>query len=328
MKKFKSLFTGKMLILVLLVFCVIAVATSFGYKSSSTGTNTQTVKEVQKESTPNDVVENVSKLVLSVRGMSCSGCIATIKGAVSDIKGIEETLVDVGNGRVEIYYDNKRLIDVNRIAQAITDSGYPANVQKIFSPEEIKKGNALAAAKAQYYIVSVGGYEIARADFDTELEVGKKRYSKIYGDNLFKNAQGQSLLDNLKTQIISKLINEGIFMQEINRTGFKVDSKTLEIEMNTFLEEHGKNFEKFKDTLTEVGYDPNYFRKKFETKVLIKRYLNERILADASNELEKQSQFNAWFSNAKTLAEVVYYDKNLERLVQKLSASSGCGGRS
>jgi copper chaperone CopZ len=312
----------------LLVFCVIAVAVSFGYKSSSTWTNTQTVKEVQKESTPNDVVENVSKLVLNVRGMSCSGCVATIKGAVSDFKGIEETLVDVGNGKVEIYYDNKRITDVKPIAQAITDSGYPANVQKIFSSEEMRKENALAAAKAQYYIASVGGYEIARADFDTELEVAKKRYSKIYGDNLFKNAQGESLLDNLKTQIISRLINEGIFMQEINRSGFRVDPKTLEIEMNAFLKEHGENFEKFKNTLKEVGYDPNYFSKKFETKVLMKRYLNEKILADASNDLEKQSLFNAWFSNAKTLAEVVYYDKNLERLVQQLTASKSCGGGS
>jgi len=66
MKKFKSLFTGKILILVLLVFCVIAVAASFGYKSSTTGIKNQLVKEVQKESTPNDVVENVSKLVLRI----------------------------------------------------------------------------------------------------------------------------------------------------------------------------------------------------------------------------------------------------------------------
>jgi len=328
MKKFKSLFTGKILILVLLVFCVIAVAASFGYKSSTTGIKTQLATEVKKESTPNDVVEKISKVVLNVRDMSCSGCIATIKGAVSDIKGIKETLVDIGNGKVEIYYDNKMLTDVSRIAQAITASGYPANVQKVFSPEEIRKENALAAAKAQYYIISVGGYEIARSDFDTELEVGKKRYSKIYGDNLFKNAQGESLLDNLKAQIISRLINEGIFMQEINRTGFRVDPKTVEIEMNAFLKEHSKDFETFKNSLMEAGYDPNYFRKKFETKVLIKRYLNEKILADASNDFEKQSQFNAWFSNAKTLAEVVYYDKNLERLVAKLSASSGCGGRS
>jgi hypothetical protein len=94
------------------------------------------------------------------------------------------------------------------------------------------------------------------------------------------------------------------------------------------LRNHGKTFEEFNSSLIEAGYDPNYFRKKFETKVQINRYLNERILANASNDFERQSLFKAWYSNAKSLAEVVYYDKRLERLVQSLSASRSCGGSS
>jgi len=322
------MFTGKVLVLILLLFSAITVAVSFGYKSSKTGIKPRPVAEVNESPTAGDLDEDLSKLVLSVRNMSCSGCIATIKGAVTDIQGIKETLVDISNGKVEIYYDHKRLTETRRVAEAITASGYPANVRGVFSPEEIRKERSIAAAKAQFYIASVGGFEIARTDFNAELEIGKRRYSKIYGDNLFKTAQGEALIENLKGQIVSRLINEGLFMQEISKTGFRVDPGTLENELNVLLKDHGKNLEEFKISLKEIGYDPNYFTKKFEIKVLIKSYLNERILKDASNDFEKQSLFKAWFSNAKSLADVVYYDKSLERLVQNLSASSSCGGSS
>ena len=326
MKNLKSLFTGKILIFAFLLFCVIAAAVSFAYKSSTTVIQPQIVTQDQKTPAPGEADQDLSKMVLSVQGMSCSGCIATIKGAVSDIKGIRDTLVDVGSGKVEIYYDNKGLKDLSRVAEAITASGYPAGIRKILSPEEIRKETALAEAKAQYYIASVGGYEIARTDFDTELAIAKKKYSRIYGNALFESPRGEALLNNLRTQVVSSLINEGVFMQEISKTRFKVDPVALENELNVFLRNQGKTFEEFNSSLIEAGYDPNYFRKKFETKVQINRYLNERILADASNEFERQSLFNAWFSNAKSLAEVVYYDKRLERLVQSLSASRSCGG--
>ena len=35
----------------------------------------------------------------------------------------EVITVDVGSGKVEIYYDNKRLKDLSRVAEAITASG-------------------------------------------------------------------------------------------------------------------------------------------------------------------------------------------------------------
>lgn len=325
MKNLKSLVKSKTLIFGILLFSVITVVVSFAYKSSTTVTQPQLVTKIQETSTPSEFDKDLSKVVLSVNGMSCSGCIATIKAAVSDIKGVKETLVDIGSGTVEIYYDNKRLTNVSPIAEAISSSGYPATVRRVVSPEEIRKERTLAAARSQYYIASVGGYEIARNDFETELEIAKKKYAKTYGDNLFEGAQGEALLSNLIPQIVSRLINEGIFMQEISKTGFKVDSKILENELNDFLKNHGKNFEEFKASLMEAGYDPSYFKKKFETKVLINRYLNEKILADASNEFDRQSLFNAWFSNARTLAEVIYYDKGLERLVQSLASSSSCG---
>ena len=83
---------------------------------------------------------------------------------------------------------------------------------------------------------------------------------------------------------------------------------------------------KFSSELKENGYEMDYFRKKFETRVLINKYLEEKILPGVTNEYEKQRRYSFWFNNARLLAKVVYYDKDLERLVRKSSSGGGCSG--
>jgi copper chaperone CopZ len=63
--------------------------------------------------------ENASKAVLDVQGMSCSGCVYTIKSSLAGIEGISDVLVDVSGGQVEVFYDGEKLQDVVRIASAI-----------------------------------------------------------------------------------------------------------------------------------------------------------------------------------------------------------------
>jgi len=213
---------------------------------------------------------------------------------------------------------------VSQVAQAITASGYPAKVLSVVSPERLKEERDLAEAKSQYYIASVGGWDVARTDFNSELKVAKRRFLTTYGENLFETAQGKVLIDKLKVQIISRLIDEGILMQEIIKSGFNVDAETIERELNALLQKHGKNLDEFKKSLDEIGYDFNYFKKKFETKILINTYLNDRILADASNQFERQNLFTAWFNNSKGLAEIVYYDKDLQGLLQAKNTSGSC----
>lgn len=327
MESLRSIVSKKMVTFVIFVFLGITVAVAFGYRASKNDINPPGVTEITKtgiteESSAED--SDLSKLVLSVKNMSCSGCISTIKGSLSDIRGITDILVDISSGKTEVYFDKKTLKDVSQVAQAITASGYPAKVLRVISPEMLKEERDLATSKSQYYIASVGGWDVARADFNSELKVAKRRFLTTYGENLFETAQGKVLIDKLKVQIISRLIDEGILMQEIIKADFKVDAETVERELNAVLQEHGKNLDEFKKSLDEIGYDFNYFKKKFETKVLINTYLNERILADASNQFERQTRFTAWFNNSKGLAEVVYYDKDLQVLAQTQNTSGGC----
>jgi len=68
-----------------------------------------------------------------------------------------------------------------------------------------------------------------------------------------------------------------------------------------------------------------YFYKKFENRLTIDQYLNDTVLSGLSNDLDKRRQYSDWFNNARLLAKVVYYDKNIESSVKNRSAGGGCG---
>ncbi len=267
---------------------------------------------------------NLSKVVLNVSNMSCSGCISTIKGALAGYPGIKDILVDIGSGKTEVFFNRDELKDVSEIEKAITDSGYPARIIKTVSPEDLRKERDMAASKAEYYIASVSGYDIARADFARELNAARQRVRKAYGDDILKTAQGQELDNRLRAQVASRLIDEGILLQEIKKSGYKLNENKLNSELKKFIKDSGKSENEFQQSIKDDGYDYEYFKKRFETRLLINRYLDEKVLAGASTQLEKQRMFASWFKNSQLLAEVVYYDKDLENAARNSSGSASC----
>lgn len=333
--KFRS--SPKLIVATVIIGLAVAGTIAFAYSTaksnkSISSTIAEDKADLNKQTLVQDsklkIQDNVTKAVLKVDGMSCSGCIYTIKSALAGIAGIKDILVNVGNGEAEIYYDKTELKDVNSISTSITNSGYPAKIINVVTADEMQKEGEIAAAKVRNYIASVGGFDISREDFNTELNFAQNRYVQIYGKETLKTDQGQALLKSLKAQVVSRLINEGIQMQEIQRSGFAVDSNIVKAEFKKFLENMNTDLTKFNSEMNKRGYSPKYFRKKFEMQVLINKYLDTKILIGLTNDSEKQQQYSTWFTNARLLAKVVYYDRELERLVQAQSAGGGCSGGS
>ena len=301
----RTFFTNRMAALILAASLILTAGTALAAKSVN-----------------NDA--NFSKLVLNVSNMSCSGCISTIKGALAGYPGIKDILVDIGSGKTEVYFNPDELKDVTVVEKAITDSGYPARIIKTVTPEDLRKERDMAASKAEYYIASVGGYDIARADFTKELNAARQRVRKAYGDDILKTAQGRALDNRLKAQVASRLIEEGILLQEIKKSGYALNDARLNDELKKYIKNSGKNENEFQQSIKDDGYDYAYFKKRFETKLLINRFLDEKVLAGASNQYEKQRMFATWFKNSQLLAEVVYYDKDLENAAKNTAASGSC----
>jgi len=275
----KPFFTNKMTAILIVAALILVAGAALAAKFTN------------KDAALSDNDTTLSKVVLNVSNMSCSGCISTIKGALAGYPGIQNILVDIGSGKTEVYFNPDELKDVSTIEKAITDSGYPAKVIKTVTPEDLRKERNIAASKAEYYIASVSGYDIARADFTKELNAARQRVRKAYGDDILKTAQGRELDNRLKAQVASRLIDEGIFLQQINKSGYKLNESKLNSELKKFIKDSGKNENEFQQSIKDDGYDYEYFKKRFETRLLINKYLDEKIMAGASSQYEKQNMF-------------------------------------
>jgi copper chaperone len=68
----------------------------------------------------------MSKLSLTIEGMSCTHCVAAVKGALSGLPGVE--IEDVSIGAATLSYDPSRT-SVDAIVDAVNDEGYVASAQ-------------------------------------------------------------------------------------------------------------------------------------------------------------------------------------------------------
>lgn len=65
----------------------------------------------------------MNTLILTVSGMSCMGCVNSVKNLVSALPGVTGVQVDLASGRVEVSHDPARA-DAQAIRQAIEGGGY------------------------------------------------------------------------------------------------------------------------------------------------------------------------------------------------------------
>jgi copper chaperone CopZ len=340
---------NKTLIIIPMLSLLVAVVVVFAYSHTGNGNNTDqapaasyptpTIKTADEPADRDQaatpaVVESAAvaelkpdtaKVVFQVDGMSCSGCISTIKSSLAGYKGIRDIIVNISGGTAEVYYDSDQINDPERLASSITASGYPARVSQVMTADQLRAEESVSAARSKVYIASVGEWDISRSDFDNELAYASNRYKNAYGQNVFSGGRGKTVLDSIKAQVVSRLINEGIQMQEVQRVGYRVDPKLLDQEFDKFLDQKNIDPEGLKISLEKNGYPFDYFMRKFENRVLLHHYIENQVLTNAASDYDKQQQYLDWFNNARTLSKVTIYDKQLERLTQSQAAGGGCG---
>jgi copper chaperone len=265
-----------------------------------------------------------SRVELSVDGMSCSGCVSTIESGLADIDGIADIAVDVTGGKAAVTVDPAVLKDVQPLARAITESGYPARVLRVIPAAELERQRRQAAARARTVIASVGGMDVPRAAFEADFDHARSRYQAVYGASVFDGPRGKDLLNNLKAQIASRLIDTQIQVSEITKAGFVVQEAQVDRAFQSFLEKRAVTREDFLASLEKNRYPYEDFLKSFRTRTLIAAYFDQKVAPGVENAAERERQHAQWFANAKLLAEVVVYDEEIKALIQAGSAG-GCG---
>lgn len=61
--------------------------------------------------------------VLKVNGMTCGGCVRSVKNVLESIQGVTSAEVSLEKAQASVTYDPTKA-DVNRMKEAVTDAGY------------------------------------------------------------------------------------------------------------------------------------------------------------------------------------------------------------
>ena len=87
---------------------------------------------------------------LAVGKLTCVSCAKKIETALADVDGIGRVAVDVKAGRAQVEYDPART-DPATVAGLVTQSGYPAALRRVLTPDDYKvlqEGSTSAAASS------------------------------------------------------------------------------------------------------------------------------------------------------------------------------------
>lgn len=266
-----------------------------------------------------------SKAVFSVDKLSCGACVDNIKKAVATLPGTGEVMVDLSGATAEVLFDAALIEEPNTIAKVITDAGYPAQVKSVLGSDQLSRELAEAKEKVKAYIASVGRRDVPRKDFEIERGHARMRYEQIYGAGTFSTPQGKQLLQRIESQIVLRLVDEAVKLQEVDRAGFALPEGKADQALADFVKEKKTTLDALKQDMASNGYPFEYFKQKLENRVKLQIYLEDTVLADSIDPQDRQQRYTNWLTNARTLAKVVYYDKNLETLVKSGNGSS-CGG--
>jgi copper chaperone len=65
--------------------------------------------------------------ILNINGMTCMGCVNSIKNVVEEVSGVSGADVSLENKQVKIQYDPEKT-NINKFKEAIVGAGFEINI--------------------------------------------------------------------------------------------------------------------------------------------------------------------------------------------------------
>lgn len=69
----------------------------------------------------------MTEITLKVGGMSCQGCVASVKKLLGGEPGVASAEVDLGRAEARVRFDPAET-DAGRLVAILTDAGYPSSL--------------------------------------------------------------------------------------------------------------------------------------------------------------------------------------------------------
>jgi copper chaperone CopZ len=229
---------------------------------------------------------------MSVSRLTCGSCVETIREAVTSLDGSSKVETDVALARSIVEFDPEQ-IDADRIAETITNAGYPATILFVKNSQ----GETLSEIDTDMYVAKVGTRMIKRDDFNRAFEQ-RMQAAELANQPVSINSAFQEAWMSLLRQ---ELLLNAAENFEISISDAELDKQVAELDKAN-------------------GVDREALRKS----LMIDGYLALQYPDRKPNGIEMANLLNAL--NSKTPADI--FDKNLKRYLAagKGGSGGGCGG--
>lgn len=157
-------------------------------------------------------------------------------------------------------------------------------------------------AKKEDFIAVVNGEGIEVEDFEIEYNIHRKAYEMQLGKEAMSDIgpNGLSIEDNLKHDLVDKLVIEKLIAQKSKEKDLKVSNEEVQEQIDMFIDSVGGK-ETFDDNIKKSGVTEQYLRDNIRKELLFYKYKEDFV--ETSDVTEEKAE--EYFEENKNLLTVV-----------------------
>lgn len=131
-------------------------------------------------------------------------------------------------------------------------------------------------------VAVVNGEVITIDDYNKSFAMIEKSYNEIYGDTIWtQEVKGQTVLEMVKSQLLTNMIEEQLIIAEVKKTDFKISDADMAEAYKKFMDSVASD-EQAKKFYAEKGIDEAFVKKQLQT-----QFYSEAFEKNIKTELEK-----------------------------------------
>lgn len=284
----------RMKYLAIVVTCLVAVLIAGGYGLLTTRLLADT---------------SLAMTELNVQNMTCGSCVATITEALESVDGIESIDVSVTTGRSKVVF-NPDQIDAVRIAEMVTDVGFPAKVGQLLDADQYQALQSEETRLSVNYVARIGEQLIGRQAFENEVD----RQLLSSGVESLPESRAQVVGQSWQALLQRTLLIQAAAENQVVVQNGEVDLRIEKLQKST------PNLDRY--IQSRYGSAELFFQQLKED-MIISRNIEDHVLDQIKEPSQRQQRYSQWYQNLVDNASIVIYD---EQLKQSASASGGCSG--
>jgi hypothetical protein len=166
-------------------------------------------------------------------------------------------------------------------------------------------------------VVVINGEPVPRSEARERFRTARVMLEKEYGKELFAGEQGRAIQADLERDVLEKMVDERLVVQEANRMKIRVGDDRVMQEIQRIGREIYGNWENFQASLREDGISEEYLMNHVRDLLL----RQEVAKAIAPPERDPDVYFGAWLNEERRKAKVAF-----DKTVRGVQASSQSGG--